>query len=207
MNRGMNRGVTSSSRFTSNNFRRFRNGRFFRSPFFFNGQCFNGAFTVTPGFCNGFSSTLFPFGGFGGFGGFGYPYYGYGFDSPYDYSSQQQQPQQSAVATDDSVNRELSMQVQHLSDEVEFMREEGQRAEARTAPAQPTTEREANTILIFRDGQRFSTPSYAISGKTIWVMFEHTSRKFSIDDLDVDATVQANAKNGVEFHAPHTENQ
>lgn len=58
------------------------------------------------------------------------------------------------------------------------------------------------TVFIFHDGRRISAQSYAISGPTLWIFNENTARKFLVADLNVSATEQANAANGIEFHVP-----
>src|SRR5436309_1481175 len=177
-----------------NGFVHFRH--FPRRPFFSSNVCFNGGFGG-PFFCGGsrFFNT-----GFGFNTGLAYAPY----PAEYAYTPPPSQP----VYVDDSNSRELSLQVERLSDEVEMMRDEERRRDENRAPASQPSSRSAaqddspNAVLIFRDGRQLSVRNYAIVGNTVWVLSEHTARKFAVSDLDVSATEQANAKNGVEFRLP-----
>jgi|SRR5947207_777136 len=172
--------LPSHNRVVFRSFHRFHNRPFFAST------CFNA-------FCDPFFGAAFgaPF----------YPAY-----APYDYSYAPPPPQP-VVINDDSNTRELSRDVERLSDEVERLRdEERSREEARTSPAlqavSPRQEEARSIILVFRDGHQLTAQNYAVAGNTLWVLNEHNARKIAIADLDVPATQQANAKNGVEFRLP-----
>ena len=110
---------------------------------------------------------------------------------------------------DNGASAQLSAEVQRLSDEVDDLRSEESRryAEERAAAANSGASLSAKqpaaaTVFIFRDGRRISAQSYAIAGQTLWIVTEHTARKFQVADLDASATEKANAANGVEFHVP-----
>lgn len=174
--------------FRSHGFRHFHHNRFF-----FN-NCFNSAF-FDPFVCNNgfFTGGLLS-------SPFYYPF-DYGFDN--GYSTPQSQP---VVMSDEGNSRELAYEVQRLTDEVADLREDNRaaRAEARQ-PAQgrlSATPEAENTILIFRDGHQITVQNYAIAGSTLWILSEHNAKKVAIADLDVNATEQTNAKNGVEFRVP-----
>jgi hypothetical protein len=151
-----------------------------RNPFFFNNAFFN----------------PFLFGGFGWGGWWPYSYIP-GFDYGYN-----QQPQQQPVAVSEGTNAndvQLLLEMQRLGDQVESLREEQRRqASAAQAPPGPAPA----TTFVFRDGRRLSTQSYAISGQTVWILSEHTARKVPMTELDLAATEQANAANGVEIRLP-----
>jgi len=173
--------------------------RFRHHPFFFGGGCFSP-------FCSPF---LFGSGFFGGgvFGG-GVPYAPY--LPAYDYAYQPPPPQQIIVAPDNN-DRELSLQVERLSDEVEYLREEESRSrtEARNPAPQPQGSMSAQqppayTVLVFRDGRKLSVQNYAVAGTTLWIINEHSAKKVLLSDLDISATEQANSVNGVEFKLPAT---
>jgi hypothetical protein len=194
------RGNFSHSRFSTNRFRNHfeedEDDRFHHRNRFFN-DCFNG------------------FGGFGGFGCFNPFFGGLGFGTSFfdpflfgDYGQQQQQPQQQPVAVqpDESANRELAFEVQAIQDEIQALRsEERAREQARTPPPPPktTVEEERGVTLVFRDGRQLPVHNYAVADHTIWVLGPNVARKIPASDLDLDATEQVNAKNGVEFHVPH----
>lgn len=171
-----------------------------RRPFFFGGVGFgSGCFNSFSPFCNSFG-----FGnGFGFSSGLAYaPAY------PLDYGYQPQPPQQVIVAPDDN-NRDLSLQVERLSNEVELLREDDLRSrnDARNAAPQPKGSLSAQeppeyTVLVFRDGRKVSVQNYAIAGSTLWIIDERAAKKFPLSDLDLAATEQANNVNGVQFKMP-----
>ena len=193
------------NRFGFDRFNRFHHRRFCNGfgdcdadDFFFNnGAFFNNCFNT---FGTAFGCSPF-FNGFG-FGGFGFdPFF-----DPFFASGQQPQPQQQPVAVESGGNdREIAFEMQALRDEIEAMRdEERARAEARNNPPARSSAQsdDGNATLVFRDGRQLSVRNYAIADHTIWVLNAKTSRKIQVSDLDVQATEQANAKNGVEFHLP-----
>jgi hypothetical protein len=181
--------------FGFNHFHHFHHG----SRFFFN-SCFN-----TFGSFGGFGcSNQFLGAGLWGWGpGIGYP--GDPFYSGY-YGQPQQQQEQQPVVENDSNNREIAFEMQALRDEIQVMRqEEHAREEARnTTPPRPAAQQDddANTVLVFRDGRQLAVRNYAVADHTIWVLGPNNARKVQVSELDLQATEQANAKNGVEFRLP-----
>ena len=177
----------------------FRHRFHHRSRFFFN-TCFDSF--GNPFFCDPFFSSCF-----NGFG-CGSPFFGSSFILPFYqplFPNYSPPPEQQPVAVEeDSHTRELALQVQELSDEIQSMRDEERRREsAKSAGAQPAPRDEGpNATLVFRDGQQLSVRNYAIVGDSIWVLEDHNARKIPISKLDVAATQQINEKNGVEFHLP-----
>jgi hypothetical protein len=173
----------------------------FHNRFFFN-NCFNGfdcGFFGSPFFGNGFfGSGLWGWGG-----GWGYPYYDPYFYGGYGnggYAPQQQQP---VVVEDNTGNRELALQVQELADSVRSLRdEERARDEARSRPSPPPREEPRNLVLVFRDGHQLTVQNYAITGRTLWILSEHTAKKIPLSELNLPATEEENAKRGIDFHAP-----
>jgi hypothetical protein len=108
----------------------------------------------------------------------------------------------------DNNSRELALQVQELTDEIQAMRdEERNRDQARNNASSRPAAQEPDTILVFRDGRQITTRNYAIAGGTIWLLSENSARKIQLSELDPAATEQANAKNGVDFHLPATPEQ
>jgi hypothetical protein len=171
------------NRFVFNNRFRFRDRRFFNN-------CFN---------------TLGSFGGFGCSSAFlgGYPLYDPLFND-YGNGAQQPPPQQPVVAEDDNDNRDVAFELQALRDEMLAMREDARvRDERNNAAAKgPAQQDESNAVLIFRDGRQLSVRNYAIADHTVWVLGPNNARKIAVAELDVPATEQMNAKNGVEFRLP-----
>lgn len=138
--------------------------------------------------------------------GFGLAYpYGYlpGF-YPSDYS-QEAQGQQPIVMSNgnEEGNTQLAVEIQRLSDEIEFMRQgRGRQEQAGQPGASLSARTAASTVFVFRDGRRMTTENYAIAGQTLWVFNEHAAKKYPLADLDRGATEQANADNGVDLRLP-----
>ena len=196
--------TTSGTRFSFNGFARSCGGFF---------PCHNRAFfrhRFHDRFLFSFGSPFFGFGSpfFPGFvsasyipGFFPEDYYG-GY-SPYAY----QQPPETA-SSDNGADIQLAQQIQRLSDEVEDLRDQQASAqrEARE-PAPPGTSMSVvnpavATTFVFRDGHRVTAQNYAIAGETLWILNEHAAKKVPLSDIDVAATQQVNAANGVDVRLP-----
>ncbi len=54
-------------------------------------------------------------------------------------------------------------------------------------------------VLVFRDGTRTEVQDYAVVGQTFWDLSSHGTRKFPVSQLDLQASIQANAARGLEF--------
>jgi hypothetical protein len=137
--------------------------------------------------------------------GFGFPGWGYipGF-YPSDYF-QEPQAQQPIVVSggNEEGNTQLAVEIQRLSDEIDYMRQEQSRqAQARQPGVSLSARSAASTTFVFRDGHRMSTENYAIAGQTLWVFNERVAKKFPLSDLDRNATEQVNADNGVDVRLP-----
>lgn len=180
---------------------------FTTNPFAFN-NC-GGVLPCNPFFFSGhfFGSPFFP-GSF--FPGSFWPYsYGYipGFSSDLYYPQQQQQ-QPVVMTSDNSNDVQFAVQMQRLTDEVEQLRDEQARqaSEARQPPPPGTSMSAlppaALTTFVFRDGHRLTAQNYAIAGQTLWIFSEHTAKRISLADIDLAATQQVNASNGVDIHLP-----
>jgi len=177
----------------------FRNRFHHRNRFAFGfGDCFNGFGFNTFGFNNfGCGSPLF----FGGFvDPFFDPFFGASWEQP------QPAPEQPAVLEEDSHNRELALQVQELSEEIQAMREDqrndARRSKTESQPAsQAPKDNSPNAILVFRDGLQLPVRNYAIAGGTIFVL-DNPNQKIALSKLDIPATEQINDKNGLEIHLP-----
>ncbi len=163
-------------------------GFFFRS---FNPACFNG-------FCNNVC-----FNGLCNFGFGGYPAY-YAppiFWPSFDYADYGTQsyaaaPAQPVNYTSDTTA--LQVQIQHLTDEVEQLREEQQQRNQPppvAAPARPSR-MDLPTVLVFRDGRVKEVQNYGIVGQTLWIFDELHARKVPLGDLDLAATRAANDDRG-----------
>jgi hypothetical protein len=184
-------GVPSSSRVIVNG------GRFgvrSRPPFFFNGRRCFGGFPCRNGFFfnNGF--------------GFGFPGFGLGYIPgfyPSDYDQPQSQQPIVVSGGNDEGNTQLAVEVQRLSDQIEYMRQEQNRqAQARQPGVSLSARSAASTTFIFRDGHRMTTENYAIAGQTLWVFNERAAKRFALSEVDRGATEQVNADNGVDLHLP-----
>lgn len=191
-------GVPSRSRVVASN-GRFISGRFGgnKHTVFVNGHrhCLNG-FNCRNRF---FFNSAFAF----GFPGFGWGYnYIPGF-YPSDYSQEPQPQQPIVVSNENEGNTELAVEIQRLSDEISYMRQEQTRQAQERQPGGSMTAHSAETTtFVFRDGHRLSTENYAIAGQTLWVFNERVAKKYSLAELDRPATEQANAENGIEIRLP-----
>jgi hypothetical protein len=208
--------------FFSGHDHRFHSGFFHhRFPFnngFFGANCF-GTFAFGNPFCGGFSSAFFfgdPFFSLGfGFPGYGY---GYGYYPPYaSYPPPDYYPPSSS-SNDNSNEIALTAQIQHLSDEIDDLRDatrdqqnryqqdrsqqDQDRPPASSGGTLTAVPPAANTIFILRDGRRITAKNYAVSGQTLWILNERTARKTPLSDVDRAATEKANEANGVEVHLP-----
>lgn len=175
------------NRFVFNRFDRFRHRRFFFNNCF---NTFGGGFGCSSPFLAG--------------GGLGYPLYDPFFNDSGSEFQQQPQQQPAVAENDEGDDRETAFEVQALRDEILAMREESRvREQARNnTPARSAQDDGSNAVLVFRDGRQLSVRNYAISDHTVWVLSPNSARKIPVAELDVPATQQMNAKNGVEFHLP-----
>jgi len=72
---------------------------------------------------------------------------------------------------------------------------------AALAPPQPVAP-QPNTLLVYRDGHQSEVQNYAIVGDTLFNLAEGRSFKILLADLDLTATLKANADRGVDFQLP-----
>lgn len=178
------------------------NGRLISGRFGVNNR--SGFFNGRRRCINGFNCRFFFNSGFG----FGFPGFGFGYNYipgfyPSDYDQQPQTQQPVVVSDDNEGNTELAVEIQRLSDEVSYMRQEQTRqAQARQPGSSMTAHSAETTTFVFRDGRRMTTENYAIAGETLWVFNERVAKKYSIAELDRPATEQANAENGVDIRFP-----
>ena len=93
----------------------------------------------------------------------------------------------------------LNYEVEQLRADRENARENQRRQEAPPKDLGPITP----TILVFADGHRVEVNNYAIVGKTVWILSDHTAtQKVQLSQLDLPATKKANDDNGVDFVVP-----
>lgn len=67
-------------------------------------------------------------------------------------------------------------------------------------------------VLVFRDGHREKVSKYMIEGKTLYVSADYWttgswSRKIPLSELDIPASLRANAEHGTEFKLPRGPNE
>jgi hypothetical protein len=146
--------------------------------------------------------------GYAAYGGYGYglpysyiyPAYDPGYDAsgdggPYLYSGPpgpQTPPEQTLHIIVDSAPPKHAVSNEELADEQPLAAPQGAIPDAK--PGLPTT-------LIYRDGHKQVVTNYAIMGQTIYV-FDERTKKISLADLDVPATIKVNDDEGVEFQLP-----
>ena len=137
---------------------------------------------------------------YGGY--YGYPAYyppifsGFDYTPAYDYGAAQAYSQPAYSAPDTTG---LQVQIQHLTDEVEQLREEQRQARSQPSPA-PVAGRpnrmDLPTILVYRDGRVTEVHNYGIVGQTLWIFDEQHARKVPLSEVDVPATRAANDDRG-----------
>jgi hypothetical protein len=147
---------------------------------------------------------------------YGYPYYdtlGFGYSSydsssdaaAYDSSQYQQQLSQQMYDLSTQV-RDLRDQNDQLRYELEHSRYRGEyqsqpSATPQSLPSNPTHET-PETILVFQDGHRLETRSYAVVGQTLWILSSKRAQRITLSELNLDETKKLNAERGVEFDLP-----
>lgn len=108
-----------------------------------------------------------------------------------------------SVPGEESEQTDLSARIDQLTDEVERLRGEQESARnPQQTPRQGKQVPEANPptrILVFRDGHRSEIKNYALVGSTLWVLTQARATKIPVSDLDMSATKQANAGQGIDF--------
>jgi hypothetical protein len=149
--------------------------------------------------------------GYGGYGyGYGYAvpyYYGYGDDSsyygsgggPYLYSDAPQQGQ--APPVQQTLHIIVDSAPPRSAPPDDIADPPAERAAA--VAALPESKPGVPTLLVFRDGHKQEVTNYAIMGQTVYI-FDNRTKKISLADLDVPATIKANDDQGVEFEVPKT---
>lgn len=167
-------------------------------------RCFSDAF-FDPFYCTRRPVRSGSFGSFASFGA--YPFYSYPLISDYsseDYSDAAVQQ----IARQTAQDSDLTAQIEQLREELQQLRQQQSSPAAAAAPASvPVQTAKAEepptpTTLVFRDGRRSKVENYAIVGNTLWVFSEQRRKKIPIAELDVKATQQANADQGVDFVLP-----
>lgn len=68
-------------------------------------------------------------------------------------------------------------------------------------PEQPAAN-QPETLLVFKDGHQLQVVNYAIVGSTLYDLSDGRSKKVSLAELDIPATVKQNDERGVEFRVP-----
>jgi hypothetical protein len=173
---------------------RFNNG-------FFGANCFGFGFGFGNPFCGSFISSGFLFAD---------PFFGldYGYGAGYPYPPPDYYPSQSATSNDNN-EVALTAEIQHLSDEIQDLRDERkldeqsqERPPASSGATLSAVPPAANTTFVLRDGRRITAKNFAISGQTLWILNENSARKTPLSDIDRAATEKANAENGIEIHLP-----
>jgi hypothetical protein len=145
-----------------------------------------------------------------------YPYYPYGLQSDFVYSSAASSAYGAPAYMADH-DSGVQSDLYRLQAELDQVRQQ-QAAQAerqqyalntptdtpRPIPAtRPRQETPAPaTVLIYRDGHRAEVHNYAVVGQVLWIFSEERARKVPLADLDLDATRKANEERDVEFAVP-----
>jgi len=141
---------------------------------------------------------------------YGTPFYGTSFSAtPYyeqpAYSAPAAVMPEQAPASQNET--ELAYEVGRLSAEVEQLRMQQASRQPSPAPPVPNSAPQAAhsatpTVLVFKDGHRLEVENYAIAGQTLWVLDEHLLTRYSLSELDLDATRKENQERGIRFRIP-----
>lgn len=94
---------------------------------------------------------------------------------------------------EDDQRSELTWKIDHLTDEVERLRDQQAAGEKPQQPAIGRRAPESDTpsrILVFRNGQREEIQNYALVGDTLWILTEQRARKIPVSDLEMDTTIE-----------------
>jgi hypothetical protein len=134
------------------------------------------------------------------YGGYGYPYFWY--PSDYDdggYYPSSDYASDGGYAPDQEYQQRQQAEIDRLEDEVNRLRQE--RSAARSQ-ASDRPDLHSVTELVFRDKHTQEVQNYAIVGQTFWIFDSQQTKKISISELDVPATIKANDARGVNFELP-----
>ena len=137
--------------------------------------------------------------GYGGY--YGYPYYGY--PSYYDdggYYSPDNYADGSTYAPDQEDQQRQQAEINRLEDEVDRLRQE--RAPTAGSRSPSKSDLRSLTELVFRDKHTQEVQNYAIVGQTFWIFDGQQTKRVSLSELDVPATIKANDARGVDFQLP-----
>ena len=143
--------------------------------------------------------TRRPYFGYGGY--YGYPYYGYPFyNDDSGYYPSDNYVDSGAYAPDQGDSQQQQAEINRLEDEVARLRQDRLSAARTQAPSKPDLH--SLTELVFQDKHTQEIQNYAIVGQTFWIFDGPQTKKISISELDVPATIKANDARGVDFQLP-----
>jgi hypothetical protein len=158
--------------------------------------------TFGTGFRRPFVFPHRPFGNRFFFSG-GWPWWYYGYDwYPYPLAGY---PAYDYSTADYGQTRDLSGELERLSDEVMRLRQEQEDWQSRqsaSAPQQKAEQEQHPTVLVFGDQHRQEVQNYAIVGPTLWILDAQRATKLPLSSLDIEATTKANEERGVQFRVP-----
>jgi hypothetical protein len=158
-------------------------------------------------FGTGFSPFFNNWGWGGGWYAGGWPYavdYGVSnYDQAELYQSQVAQDARLQTEMQDDERRQMELE-QELADQraADAASRAAQRAPQSTST--PTERELPPTVLVYRDHHEVELRNYAIAGNTIFDLGPHWTRKISISDLDIPATISANEERGIQFKLPNS---
>jgi len=136
--------------------------------------------------------------------GYGYPYYGY-YDPYWWWDSG------SSFDEEQARDRQLANEMNEENlEEQRMLREQDQDAYARPmGPPRDTQAREeehaqkdAATVLVFRDQHQREIQNYAIADGVLWNFTGSRTEKIPLAIIDIPATIKANDDHGVDFRLP-----
>jgi hypothetical protein len=150
--------------------------------------------------------------------GFVSPFYGSAYYVPYAYpmyvmdpgsydSGQDYIPPSDSDRTGPDAQDQVRQELESLRSSVDDVRsqleENTQKQQALAAPEPPEPPvNQPKTVLVFKDGHELEVANYAIVGTTLYDLSQGLTKKVSLAELDLAATMKQNDNRGVNFQLP-----
>jgi hypothetical protein len=133
--------------------------------------------------------------------------YGSMYDALPLYTTQSSVSVQTIRSPESKRTTELRNEIEKLARQIQRIQEEQERLRQSLQPKPEPPEQSAEptnlpVILAFRDGHQMEVQGYAVVDDTFWAVSEQKSMKFSLSDLDLEATQKINVARGVRSPAP-----
>lgn len=193
----------------SNYSRSARSGGFHRGTFQHNGTFRHNGSRDRRVRTYGFRNNCYGWGcGRGFYPGWGGYYYDPWLWDWWDSHSSYDEDYERNLATANEMNQQSLEQQRMLrqedadGDQDSYARPSRSRSSTDTREEQQTTATALPTVLVFRDRHQEEIRNYAIVGQTLWNFSSQRTRRISLTDLDLEATMKANEDRGLTFRLP-----